>query len=53
MLKEIKQRKCRKCKYNLRKIWLNCCNRPDKYGLRSLKPLKLICFKFKKVEGER
>ena len=53
MLKEIKQRKCSKGKYNLRKIWLNCCTRPDKYRLETLKPLKLICFKFRKVEEER
>ena len=50
MLKEFKQKRCSKCKYNLKKVWLNCCAKPDKYGLRSLKPLKLICFKFRKKD---
>lgn len=44
MFKKIKQKRCNNCKYNFKTEHLNCCERPEKNGLRILKPLKLICF---------
>lgn len=49
MLKRLKQKKCKNCKYKFETKTLLCCKRPDiakDYGL--LKPLKLICFHFRK-----
>lgn len=42
---KLKQKKCSNCKYNFKTEILNCCGRPDKNGLHTLKPLKLLCFR--------
>ena len=45
MLKKLKQKRCSNCKYDFKTRLLNCCARPDKNGLHTLKPLKLLCFR--------
>lgn len=47
MLKKIKRKKCGKCKWNFKFGDINCCNIPNN-ALYTLKPLRLICFKYKK-----
>ena len=44
LIKKLKQ-KCSNCKYNFKTEYLNCCDRPGKDALHTLKPLKLICFR--------
>lgn len=54
MFKKLKQKRCSNCKYYFKTESLNCCERPDKYNLKLLRPLKLLCFgkKTKGVEHE-
>lgn len=50
MLKELKQKKCSNCKYNVKTKSINCCGISNKEGMYTLKPLKLICFRKKRKE---
>lgn len=50
MLKKLKQKRCSNCKYYFKTEHLNCCERPDKNGLNTLKILKLIYFRKKRKE---
>lgn len=53
MLKKLKQKRCSNCKYYFKTEHLNCCERPNKYNLKLLSPLKLIYFRKKGVEYGR
>ena len=45
MFKKLKQKRCSNCKYYFKAELIHGCCRPDKNGLKILKPLKLICFR--------
>ena len=49
LIKKLKQKRCSNCKYYFKAGKLSWCERPDKNGLETLKPLKLICFRKEKV----
>lgn len=48
MLKRLKQKKCKNCKYKFETKTLLCCKRPIYQDWGPLRPLKLICFHFRK-----
>ena len=50
MLKKLKQKRCSNCKYYFKARLLNGCDRQDKNGLHTLKPLRLICFRKERKE---
>ena len=44
---KLKYKKCDNCIYHYKTDILDCCYKPDKYGLKLLRPKKHICFNFK------
>ena len=48
MFNRLKQKKCKNCKYKFEDETLFCCKRPIYQDWGPLRPLKLICFHFRK-----
>lgn len=49
---ELKYKKCRKCIYRYKTEIFDCCCKPDKYGLKMLRPQKYICFGYVKKQNK-
>lgn len=45
LIKKIRDKHCKDCKYEFKHINLNCCNKPEGKITNILQPKKLFCFK--------
>lgn len=48
MLDGLKRKRCNKCKYHFGQGIFDCCYKVGINHLRMLRPMRLICFKYKK-----
>lgn len=47
MIFNLRYKKCNKCIHHFDRSIFDCCYRPDKNGLKMLRPKRFICFKYK------
>lgn len=45
LIKRLRDKHCKNCKYEFKSTNLNCCNKPEGEITNILQPKRIICFK--------